>query len=127
LELTKPKKDAGPDFTFIDRDGNLVKIQTRSVFSAYRFLGEMLKLREQENELVKAQTLLPDLFTTDPSIDFLYVTHDRSGCWASVEYDGKFWCVPALLSVQNVSFRFCTSYSNFTLFQAINQQPQQCG
>lgn len=77
---------------FVDRRGNEVRVYTRSVLGAYRYLGLLLNLRDSAPNALQSKD--PDIFYNSPEVAALYVTHDRSGCWVSINYRGQDWCVP---------------------------------
>jgi hypothetical protein len=113
-------KQLKPNFTFNDQEGKLVQVQTRSVFGAYRFLGEMLRLVDSlssESEALK----MTDIFTRTPPTDFLYLTHESVNCWSSVVYEGTEWCVPA--TALGTKRLFAILHQLFELYTTPSNQP----
>jgi hypothetical protein len=78
-----------------DNKGGKIHVYTRSVFGMYRYLGEIINLREND-ELERSPTLSypGSIFAGSPRTEMLHVTHDIAGCWANVVYDNRQWCVP---------------------------------
>jgi hypothetical protein len=85
-----------PDWSFDDPDrnnkGGKVHVYTRSVFGMYRYLGEILRLRELN--ALGPLAYPGGIFTDSPQTEMLHLTHGTAGCWASVVYEGVQWCVP---------------------------------
>ena len=77
---------------FVDRDGDHVRVYTRSVLDAYRYLGILVNLHEMAPTELQKET--SDIFYKSPDVAAIYVTHDTSNCWVAINYDGHDWCVP---------------------------------
>jgi hypothetical protein len=97
-----------------------VHVYTRSVYGAYRFLGELLKLYERKT--------LSEWPNNDPLFSpeyegtrMLYLVHDRLGCWAKVDYEDEHWCVPAV--AQGAKRTFQIMQQLFRLFASPSNQP----
>lgn len=105
--------------SFIDNEGRHVRVYTRSVYGAYRYLGLMLKLRE----------LAPDAFdqrdasflSSEPALSPLYVTHDTFGCWTHVNFEGDDWCVPK--EARETKRTFAVLRTMFQLYTYYKDQP----
>lgn len=82
-----------PNFTFTDLQGHKVEIETRSVYGAYRFLGELAHVMETVPNVDSEK--MEFLFTQPHSSQILVLTHDLTGCWTSVMYEGRHWCIPS--------------------------------
>jgi hypothetical protein len=122
-----PPKNGGtvkPSFSFPDPNQPSIDVYvyTRSVYGAYRFLGELLNL-ESKNSLSE----LPErdvLFRPGPNTEgtrILNLTHALSGCWANVNYEGYWWCVPEGAFATKRTFQILNQL--FRLFAAPNNQP----
>jgi hypothetical protein len=120
ISTQQPQEEAKPDFTFTDQQGRLVQLQTRSVYSAYRFLGELLLVRENLGDEA-ARQVMPGFFTGNPVTEFLYLTHDVAGCWTSVVYQGIQWCVPA--AALGTKRFFSILHQLFELYASPSNQP----
>ena len=113
-----------PRFSFPDpvRPDVEVHVYTRSVYGAYRFLGELLKLYER-----KALSEWPKndpLFSPEPEYQgtrMLNLAHDRLGCWAKVDYEDEPWCVPAAARGTKRTFQIMQQL--FRLFASPSNQP----
>ena len=116
-----PSKDV---YKFTDQTGDTVELQTRSVYGAYRYLGEILRIRQELTKLLQTQGDLGkfrEIFTGYPVDDILYLDNNASGCWASVAYAGDQWCVPA--SALGTKRTFAILHTLFQLYTAPNNQP----
>jgi hypothetical protein len=120
ISTQQAQEETKADFTFTDQQGRLVQFQTRSVFSAYRFLGELLLVRESLGEEL-ARQFLPGFFTGNPVTEFLYLTHEATGCWTSVVYEGIQWCVPA--TALGTKRFFSILHQLFELYASPSNQP----
>jgi len=129
--VTPPEKDrkAEPAYSFTnpDRPSVDVHIYTRSVYGAYRFLGELLNL--QEDPELKGEFLAilrsDDLFfrplpETEPT-RMLNVTHAGMDCWTNIEYDSTQCLVPK--GALGTKRTFQILHQLFRLFAAPSNQP----
>jgi hypothetical protein len=110
-------------WTFIDPDpanpGGTVHVYTRSVFGMYRYLGEVLRL--QELNALGPLTYPGGVFNTDsPATQMLRLTHDSTGCWTSVIYKGRQWCVPD--DANGTKRTFALLHEMFELYAKPNTQ-----
>lgn len=105
---------------FEDLDGNTVVLHTRSVFGAYRFLGEMLLIRGSLDHIGRGNTMT-GMFTGNPPTEFLYLTHDETNCWVSVTYENDRWCVPG--DAFKTKRIFALLHQMFELYARPNNQP----
>jgi hypothetical protein len=99
-----------------------VHVYTRSVYGAYRFLGELLKLYERKTLSEWPQN--DPLFSPEPEYQgtrMLNLVHDRLGCWAKVDYEDEPWCVPA--AAQGTKRTFQIMQQLFRLFASPSNQP----
>src|SRR5205085_8628907 len=89
--------ESGPTFAFPDpaQPGQDVYVYTRSVYGAYRFLGELLNLGKQDSlsELPPTDIRFRPAPVTEGT-RILNLTHDHFGCWTSFEYEHVHWDVP---------------------------------
>lgn len=79
-------------FSFVDDEGNTVRVFTRSVLGAYRYLGLILRMQEADRSAL--QDSQDNIFFNSPDVGFLYVTHAQEDCWTSISYANQDWCVP---------------------------------
>jgi hypothetical protein len=116
------------NWSFDDPDpsnkGGKVHVYTRSVFAMYRYLGEILNLRESgELDRLRHPALFypGSIFAGTPQTEMLHVTHDVIGCWSNVDYDGRQWCVPndALATKRT----FAILHQLFELYASPSNQP----
>jgi hypothetical protein len=99
-----------------------VHVYTRSVYGAYRFLGELLKLYERRT--LSEWPKNDPLFSPEPEHQgtrMLNLTHDRLGCWAKVDYEDEPWCVPAAAQATKRTFQIMQQL--FRLFASPSNQP----
>ena len=112
------------NYRFIDQENLIVEIQTRSLFGAYRFLGQILHIRDQLNELLRTRkdfAEMKETFTGSPSSDLLYINHDTAGCWVRVTYEGDQWCVPS--TAIGTKRTFAILHALFHLYATPSEQP----
>jgi hypothetical protein len=99
-------------------------IQTRSLYGAYRYLGEILLIPNQLSELLRTDENLAkmkEIFTGVPSTDLVYINHDITGCWVSVAYEGERWCVP--MTAVGTKRTFEILHALFHLYAAPSNEP----
>lgn len=78
------------------RKGVIVHVYTRSVYGAYRFLGEVERVyglggvAQAPPNIGKA-----DLFSGSVAARMLSLTNDLLRCWVSIDFEGTRACVPA--------------------------------
>ncbi|MBV9202387.1 MAG: hypothetical protein JO320_15045 [Alphaproteobacteria bacterium] len=121
VTLDKPN-DSTPLFSFPDpvQPDVDVYVYTRSVYGAYRFLGQLLSLYEENT----SEWPLDPLFWPDPKepgLRMLNVTHSGLGCWAKIEYKNEPWCVPTEAYATKRSFQIM--HQLFRLFATPSTQP----
>jgi hypothetical protein len=124
---------AAPSFSFSSpAQPNVdVYVYTRSVYGAYRFLGELLNVQEdprsteaifsqlRSKEAPRDLLFLPASETEAPRM--LSVTHAHFGCWANVDYGGAHWCVPQEAFGTKRTFQIL--HQLFRLFAAPSNAP----
>jgi hypothetical protein len=110
---------AAPNFSFHDDRGDRVELRTRSVFGAYRFLGEILYLRENSEKYGDPSKKNLEKSLAD-FLDLINITHDTFGCWARADIDGQRWCVPSnAIETKRV---FALLHQLFELYATPNNQ-----
>lgn len=126
ISATSPSKDQSfeTNYRFTDQENSIVEIQTRSLFGAYRYLGQIAAVRGQLVELSRVRTDLGEmkqLHTGFASDVLLYINHDKTGCWVSVTYQEEQWCVPS--AAVGTKQTFAILHALFHLFAAPSEQP----
>ena len=108
------------DPAHLDQD---VYVYTRSVYGSYRFLGELVALSKQGgfSELPRDDQLFRPGVATDVRRQLINLTHDRFGCWTSVDYANDHWCVPK--DAINTKRTFQILSQLFRLFVLPSKQP----
>jgi hypothetical protein len=114
-------QDHDAKYRFVDQENAVVVIQTRSLYGAYRYLGELLLIRDQLLQSAKDIGEIKEILMGSSANDLLYINHDRIGCWVSVVYEGDQWCVPA--NAVGTKRTFEILHALFHLYAAPENQP----
>ncbi len=131
------RKQTDPEgaWRFRTETGQPVLLYTRSLYGAYEYLGQYLRLRERERILECSSKAVEErdkdgrihavqcmqFFGEDKVTNPLYLTHDSSNCFARTTYHGKTWCVPQDATV--TKWTFSLLHQLFQLYAAPSNQP----
>jgi hypothetical protein len=126
---SSPSNESVPIWSFDDPLGARAHIYLRSVFGMYRYLGELVNLHEA-GALKSLKDYPGGVFSGGSEFEMLALTHDALGCWASVTYHGRFWCVPEValqtkrtFQILQQLFKFYASPSNQTVTPTVRTTP----